>query len=479
MKTIRFTRRQLVRAVLVASFLAGLSSAQDLVADPVYTSPFYAVDGSTVTASGSSSTAYFRDTSDASYTVNIAPSANLSSVTFDELEIGAGTITNNGSLSSNTSISSGYNSGCTISIGNGSVTNRGSVTTTGSSNYGAAIFIQDGTLRNFGTISSSSSYGVMIWSGTITNEASGVITSNGVNHDNSPVDLGASTTLINAGIVTSTSHYFGVQGEDPCTIRNTGFISGIYFGSESVLLRRASSENNSQNSSYTIINSGKIGGEGQGNAILIFGSDHSIHIDNTAGGVIGDAIVLQFIGPSTLNNAAGATLSGGAFIFGPGVANNAGTSNSSLYVLGNGQVTNTGSVTSSSDYPGIALIGQGTVHNSGNIVSQSSGILLAGNDSSLLTSGGLITSTAAHAIDLTGQNSSVTVQGQAQVNGTIEGTNTDLNNVLHFKLTGLTANQAANFKTYVSGHTNSGSYTFTEAGQPVTYTWADFAKVTD
>ena len=106
-------------------------------------------------------------------------------------------------------------------------------------------------------------------------------------------------------------------------------------------------------------------------------------------------------------------------------------------------------------------------------------MLLLGDAASVTVAGSAVVAGAADSIVLAGKNSTVTLMGDAMTDGTIEGTSTANGNVLHFKLTDVTTTQADAFKAYVNAHPHAGSFVITRNGQNATYTWADFAQVTD
>ena len=530
MKIIRFNRRRIlgaIRAACVALFLA--AAAGRAGATPVYTQPYYTLSGSTVTGSGTSSAAYFNDTGTAGYTVNVGSGANLSDAPNAEIEIDHGTVNNQGTVTytgSNNYLggvvietAGVVNNSGTISAPNGtsysvqffgtsgtinnsstgiitsvsgnyfagtaSVVNNGLITATGAT--GIAIGSDGiGTIQNTGTITGSL-YGVQLnfhqtaGSSTVTN--SGTITASAAN-DDAVIILGDGQVTNNGGTISdngTNSNGVRITGAGQVTNSNGGTISGVYNG---VFLLGGGTVSNSARSMISGSGAGVyIDGNG---AVTNAGSITSVNGTSEAQGV-------GFTGMGTVSNSgsiyvSNPTLVQGILIEQSGQVTNSGSiganGSTSYGVLINeaGTVTNTatGDIRArGANAMGISIGGMGQVYNSGSIYGADDGVYLGGNRSLVLTTGGSIGSDGRDAINLAGMDSTATIRGRAETEGTIEGTAPADGNVLNFQLTGLTTSQAVGFKRYVDTHQNSGSYTFYRNGQGQTYEWANFADVTD
>ena len=411
MKTLNFNARQIVRAIRAACLALAFAlafTASQAQADPVYTPPYYLLNGTAVTGSGSSSAAYFNDAGTTGYTVTVGPTANLSDANLSEIEIDHGTVDNQGTL-----------------------------TYTGSNEYlGGVIFNTGGTLTNSGTINAPSSFSVQDYGteGTVTNTASGSLLSasgtyfsGGVDFTNagkivatspqygSGIEAGGASTVRNSGTITSS--YYGVQlsykmtSSDPSALTNSGTISSnlldgaavAIFGTAQVTNQGGtlSATNGGQGirgegvtqvtnnkgvitSTSTVANTpgsydadgiylegsgavtnigGTISASGYGEyGIEIYG--YSFQVVNRAGSTISgsytgvdftNTVISGTVPPGTLTNEAGATIAGasGAFFSnGPATVTNAGTLNSvnsqiesqGVFILAAGTVTNSGSI---------------------------------------------------------------------------------------------------------------------------------------
>ena len=528
MKTIRFSRRQIlsaIQAACVALFLAaGIHRA---AADPVYTEPYYELNGSIVTGTGVYDNAHFQDAGTNGYTVNVHSGADLGNAGHSQIEIDHGTVNNHGTL-----------------------------TYTGSNIYLSGVVLRSaGLVNNYDSITAPNSFGVQFFgkSGELDNRASGVINS----YDGT--FFAGDGTVDNQGSIVATNPQFGIPVESRGigTVHNGGTMTGSVYGVQLNFGFKNGTNLVTNSGSITatsgravqilgygdVMSSGEIAATGPGttsNGIEAYGG--LCHVTNSKGGSIsGEYQGIYFVGGGTVANGAGATIEGsgaGVFIDGDAVVTNAGVildSNGTVEAQGIGVITGTAEVYNSGDVflldlddaegilidtgkvvnsgnielinttsgygiyvgvegtvsntstgsivsagpegKGIVTLGSVAVTNAGHIEAGEYGVYVRGDNSSVLTSSGIIEGDS-DAIVLAGTNSTVTVSGAAVTKGTIEGGAVASGNVLKFRLTGLTSEEEANFAAYVAKHTNSGTYSLQTASRPTTYTWADFANVT-
>ena len=406
--------------------------------------------------------------------------------------IGGGTVTNSGYIAGRVGsladgISMFAHSGQDTSgfTGIGSVTNLAGGVIEG--NRFGVILSSGGSVDNAGTISGTTSGGILIQgdsgtapkagsinnSGTINNGTSffGLTSSsltnsgtiNGVANSFSVIDV----TVDNSGTITGT---VGVTNATTGTVTNSGSVEAFtYFNN----VGTASLDNSgtlgdfvqfSGVGSGSLTNSGSISA-GLGAPTYTFGSavfsDSAVTLTNTdTGSIVGDTGILS-IGPSlTLDNAgwiagsgsygvslkdgsvtnlAGGTISGASvgiyFVNGFGSVNNAGTINvtngdaavafNSMGALAPSTVVNSGTINGSVQFGDNQ---SGTLNNSGSIVARGSGVAVWSIAPTTLVNSGTISTTGTTAVSLLGTNTSdtVTLLTGSSITGAVDGgTGTD------------------------------------------------------
>ncbi len=341
------------------------ASAHWAKATPTYTAGDYSVNGSTVIALRSDTSAgSFYDPSATSYNMTIG-AFSLGSTNYLIDINGSGIITNSGSIVGN-------NFG--ISIGDvGTVTNLGSIAGTG--NFGLSINGM-GTVTNYGSIVGGGSFGLTIGSGTVTNHGS--ILGGG----NFGVAIYGAGSLTNTGSIVGSAN-FGVDIIGAGTVINSGSIAGYSQGLELL-------------GGGTVTNSGSIVGM-NGDGLDVSGTGT---ITNS-GSVMGHENGIE-LSQGTITNS-GSIVGSGSF----GVELNFGT------------ISNAGSIVGSNGV-GVALL-NGTVINSGSVTGGSGAGIEAygesGESTSVILEGGSVSGTT-NAVEVnvnSGLASTVTVLGRTRL----------------------------------------------------------------
>ncbi len=436
-----------------ATWVCSVGAITQVEAVPVSTAPFV-LQGNTVTtpnAAGPYANATFQDAANP-YNVTISP-ATGQSVTLSNsdtiINIGTGStlaIDANSTLSETTIFSN------VVDLGSGTVTNAGTV----SSGQDGILISGDGTVINSGSITGSNSNGIEIdGAGTVTNTSTGSISTNTrgidifgdgtVTNDGSilagrtGVQIGGAGNVTNSGSVTGTTgNGLELDGTGASTVTNTvtGTISGQ--GGNGINLNNDINPNDTA----TVVNAGSVTGafdgvNSNGNAVLTnsgtitgqgnFGQDAGVVISNTGTvtntGTISDTAVqgvgLLINGVGTVSNATSGNITGGENgiqIGTTGTIANAGTitgtTNDGIFLGETGTVNNTGSI---NGVNGIAIAFSGTVNNAlgGTITGSIYGIRLG--DIGTVTNSGSITGTGDDGIYI-GGGGDVTL-----VNGSVSG----------------------------------------------------------
>jgi uncharacterized protein YhjY with autotransporter beta-barrel domain len=476
----------------------------------------YTVNGSTVTGSGTSNSAYFTGATGTGYDVTVQSGANLSSSSgTNAIQLDNGTVTvQSGATVAGTSANSVYFSGTN---GTGTLNNAGTLNGSGTDNYNVAlqgtsvvnntgtiggagwagIYIQgNGVVNNTGTILESGVIGVNIVgnanisnSGTVYEGYYGGAIDTGFSIGNPRTGSDGAVTVFNTttGILTSgmggNCNGSGIQvysNHSVATLTNAGTItSTAACFSEGIGLYGAGSG--------SILNSGTIYGNNTGGSYIIEGigidsSDSNISITNngtitlvgTGGG--GEGIIVSGSNAITINNSnlINVSVTGtddyGVFIDG---------TSSNVTITNTGTIEASGGSTISSGVYGANESSEVSVTNSGSISGSTYGVYLGGDHSSLLTTTGGVITGGTDAIALAGTNDTVAIGGQSHISGTIEGDvanhGTPLSgNSLTFYLSGLNASQIAAFNSEIAT-AGTGAGTYTVGGD--TYSWDSFGNV--
>ncbi|HUB66190.1 MAG TPA: autotransporter domain-containing protein [Candidatus Methylacidiphilales bacterium] len=288
-------------------------------------SPQYAVNGTTVTGSGTNTTsAYFTSTTSAAYTITVTSGANLGNTTQDQIDINNGSITNSGALSS---------SDYAVVIGgtgsvNGSVANTatGSITAT----TGSGIFFNEnnpGTTENSNSVSATNAGTISGLYGIGADATNTADTGSGTNSN--------TVTLGNTGSITGTS-------------------SGIYIFE---VLNQTSSGSASTNS-IGLTNSGTISTTDIDGVRIVTvansqnttdSNTNTVTLTNSAGGTIsGSSSGVYVVSISNAKNNDAATNANTVTLTNAGTINSTdglGITLSAVYNANNGSGSNTNTVT--------------------------------------------------------------------------------------------------------------------------------------
>jgi outer membrane autotransporter protein len=352
MERTTLSRKQILRVIRTGCVTFCFAACPDQAgAAPVYSpaSPatIFTVNGSAVTVSGTSASAYFYDTSPNAYAVTIGAGSSLTNSSTvlpaafpgDLIEFDHGSVNNSGTLTAkNDAIliqnSSGTTSGTVINTATGSisgyygvyitglgtVSNAGTITGTGTDggNSSGVWIVGSGSVTNTGTINSETADG---WSVRFVGAGSGSVVNSGTMDSVSGIDFDVDGTLTNSGSITATSGgAVTINGAGSVTNTAAGTIAGTLWGV-------------AYNGLGTVVNSGTITGINSngvelngGGSVINSGAISStnypgIRINNTgtvtlAGGSVrgaGDAVLLNGTGAgaaSTLTVLGRANLTG-------------------------------------------------------------------------------------------------------------------------------------------------------------------------
>ncbi len=277
MKRTNISRHHIVRAIQAACIAIALSAAQRVQADPPlsYTPPYYTINGSTVTGSGTSDEAFFNDYSSAGYTVTVQANANLSTSETNEILFDHGTVTNNGTLGSDTE--------STILIANTGTVNNSAGATINSGVTGIEID-GNGTVNNAGTIhvvgtdeEEESTSGISI-EGTGTVNNSGLVDVSGGGFDTGITIGGQPSSITNSGTINVHNTAFeaiGVVSTGTFTNTATGVITaGSSPDSEEENFSQVAAGVEEFGNSDTVNNAGQI----TAYALTGFGEDEELNV---------------------------------------------------------------------------------------------------------------------------------------------------------------------------------------------------------
>ena len=496
-----FVRNSTVPLVLVA-VLGYLSNSEPAVAQ-MY-SPDYTVSSSTVTGSGTSSSAYFTGAAGAGYDVTVQSGANLSTSTnAGEIQLDHGTV----SIQSGASLSSSV-LGLGGNVADGAVvyiTGTGNITSTVNNagnitiNQGSVpvIFIfGNGIVNNTGTMSADGDIFVVgnaavTNSGTIDegfyNPAIALGNSGGYTGIN-PVAPGTggpmSATNSVSGLITGTGEAYAygivIYNSSDGTASNAGTIySNGYPTTQGITFSGVTSG--------TILNSGSITSVGYGpccNAygVLINGSSSNISDMNTGtitvsgnGYNFGEAVLnstnITINNSNLMNVSTTGTDAYGIYVDG---------TSSNVAIANTGTIEASGGSTESSGVHTVAGSTGVTVNNNGGTITGSNyGVYLGGNSSGVTSTTGGVIQGGTDAIALAGTYDTVTIGGQSHIAGTIEG-NADSHgtpltgDTLNFYLSNLTHAQIVGFQNEISS-AGSGAGSYTIGGD--NYAWDSFGSV--
>ena len=273
---------------------------------------------------------------------------------------GAATITNAGTITSNCA-STSFQCTAIVLFNGGTVTNAatGVITSSGRGIVGtgsATTVINDGSINS--TLANDTAV-ILFGGGSITNNASGTIANaNGYG----AYIFSTAGSIINAGSITG---QFGASIDSTSgTITNSGSIIGSNTGVAGY------------NAMLGLTNSGQISGGTYG----VFGNTGATNVTNLSGGTIsssGGAGVYTNAGPLTVDNQAGASINAGSHAIRSGGAatiTNAGTLSSTnadaVWSGGALNLTNSGTITGG--FAGVTATTGGTIVNSGDIEGLSS-----------------------------------------------------------------------------------------------------------